>query len=70
MKYLAITLIKFYQRFLSPLLSQLLGTRMICRFSPTCSTYAIEVISKYGILRGSLLAGTRLLACQPLSKQS
>lgn len=70
MKTVIIGVIKDYQRFLSPLLSQLLGTRTICRFSPTCSTYAIEVIGKCGILRGSLLAGKRLLACQPWSKQS
>jgi uncharacterized protein len=36
-----------------------------CRFSPSCSAYAIEAIKKYGAIKGSWLALKRLLRCQP-----
>lgn len=39
-----------------------------CRFSPTCSQYAIEAISRYGALRGGLKAVRRIVRCNPLSK--
>ena len=39
-----------------------------CRFIPTCSQYAAEAISKYGALRGGLLALWRLLRCNPFNK--
>ncbi len=48
-----------YQRVLSPLL----GPR--CRFTPTCSAYALEALSVHGAVHGSRLAGWRLLRCQP-----
>lgn len=51
--------IRFYQLGISPLL----GPR--CRFTPTCSQYAIEAIGKYGILRGGLRAVARVLRCHP-----
>lgn len=56
---LAIALIRFYQRFISPLL----GPR--CRFYPTCSEYALISISEWGILKGSRLTLLRLLKCGP-----
>ena len=56
-----IGLIRFYQRFISPLL----GPR--CRFSPSCSTYAVEALSVHGLWRGTWLAVWRLLRCHPLS---
>ena len=59
MKAVALALIKLYRLTLSPLL----GTH--CRFSPTCSIYAQEAISKYGFLRGVYLGGRRLLRCHP-----
>ncbi|HEX7355677.1 MAG TPA: membrane protein insertion efficiency factor YidD [Mycobacteriales bacterium] len=52
-------LILGYQRFVSPLL----GPR--CRFEPSCSAYAREAVLVHGALRGSALAGWRLLRCQP-----
>lgn len=54
------SLIRGYQRLLSPLL----GPR--CRFYPSCSHYAIEAIQRFGPLRGSWLALRRLTRCHPL----
>lgn len=51
--------IRVYQLLLSPLL----GNR--CRFYPSCSEYALGSIRTFGILRGSVLAGWRLLRCNP-----
>ncbi len=58
----AITLIKGYQRFLSPIL----GSN--CRFYPTCSCYAIEAIDRFGVAKGGLLASKRILKCHPLNE--
>jgi hypothetical protein len=58
-KAVALALIRLYQITLSPLF----GTR--CRFHPTCSVYAQEAISKYGVLRGTYLGARRLLRCHP-----
>ena len=38
-----------------------------CKYEPTCSHYAVQAIGRYGILRGLVLAGWRLLRCNPLS---
>jgi putative membrane protein insertion efficiency factor len=51
--------IRFYRRFLSPLLPP------SCRFQPSCSAYAAEAIATHGALRGVWLAGRRLLKCGP-----
>jgi hypothetical protein len=51
--------LRFYQRFLSPLKPPM------CRFSPTCSQYAVEAIERHGILRGTAYATWRLLRCHP-----
>jgi uncharacterized protein len=53
--------LRAYQRLLSPLL----GNR--CRYYPSCSEYAAQAIERYGILRGLVLAGWRLLRCNPFS---
>ena len=39
-----------------------------CRFTPTCSQYALEAITKYGALKGSYLAVRRILRCHPFYK--
>ena len=57
---LATAMIRLYQRLVSPSLGR------NCRFSPTCSAYAIEAINTYGFLRGSAMAARRLGRCQPL----
>ncbi|MGZ0086813.1 membrane protein insertion efficiency factor YidD [Caldibacillus thermoamylovorans] len=54
-----IALIRFYQRFLSPLKPP------TCRFYPTCSTYGIEAIRRFGALRGGWLTTKRILKCHP-----
>ena len=59
LKKLAVTLIKLYQKIISPLL----GAN--CRFYPTCSQYALEAINKYGFIKGSWLAVRRILRCHP-----
>jgi putative membrane protein insertion efficiency factor len=58
----AVLPIKLYQKTVSPLI----GER--CRYYPSCSEYAAQAISKFGILRGLVLAGWRLLRCNPWSR--
>jgi putative membrane protein insertion efficiency factor len=50
-----------YQRWISP------GLPRRCRYEPTCSAYAAQSIRRFGVVRGLLLAGWRLLRCNPLS---
>jgi len=50
-----------YKRVLSPALPQR------CRYHPSCSSYAVQAIGRYGILRGVVLAAWRLLRCNPWS---
>ena len=52
--------IRFYQRFISPLFPP------VCRFTPTCSAYAVEALTRFGALKGGWLALRRLLRCNPL----
>lgn len=59
MKRVLIFLIKGYRLYISPLFP---GK---CRFSPTCSAYAMEAIEKYGALKGSYMAFKRILKCHP-----
>ncbi|MCT4662542.1 MAG: membrane protein insertion efficiency factor YidD [Tissierellales bacterium] len=61
MKKIGIWLIRFYQKYISPLKG-----RSTCRFYPTCSAYAIEALEKYGFLKGSYLAIKRILRCTPM----
>lgn len=56
---LARSLIRFYQRYLSPLW----GPR--CRFYPSCSQYALECFQEFGFFRASYRTGVRLLKCHP-----
>ena len=59
MKNLFLSLIRFYQKYVSP------AFPARCRFRPTCSRYAYEAIAKYGALKGGWLALKRLLRCHP-----
>lgn len=52
-------IIRFYQRFLSPLLGS------SCRFYPTCSHYTYEAIAKYGVLKGGWMGLRRISRCHP-----
>jgi putative membrane protein insertion efficiency factor len=63
---IAITAIHGYQKFVSPLLHQLLGVKTACRMQPSCSDYAENAIRQYGIGRGMVLSLRRLINCQPL----
>lgn len=62
MKKLLIALISFYKKRISPY------RPATCRFQPTCSTYALEAINKYGALKGTWLAIRRLCRCHPFYK--
>ena len=55
----ALKLIRFYKVCISPYLGN------HCRYTPTCSQYAYDAISKYGIFKGGWLALRRLLRCHP-----
>ncbi len=57
--YLFILLVRFYQYVISPL------TLASCRYSPTCSAYAIEALKKHGPLKGGWLALRRITRCNP-----
>lgn len=59
MKTVLIGLIRFYQRFISPL------KRPSCRFYPTCSEYSIKAIKKYGVLKGVWKSIVRISKCHP-----
>ncbi len=62
MKRLLIALVRFYQKRISP-------TKIpCCRFTPTCSQYAIEALEKHGAIKGTALAIWRVLRCSPLCK--
>jgi hypothetical protein len=58
----AILPIRAYQLLFSPMVGQR------CKYYPSCSEYAAQAIQRYGILRGLVLAGWRLLRCNPWSR--
>ena len=62
MKRLLLALIRFYRTCISPF------TPPACRFTPTCSQYAMEAIEKYGAAKGGWLTLKRLLRCNPFYK--
>ena len=57
----ALFFLRFYKRFISPLLPPM------CRFEPTCSVYTMQAVEKYGALRGSWLGVRRLARCHPFN---
>ena len=58
-QYLFVALIKLYQYGISPYL------KPSCRYTPTCSYYAVEALQKHGALKGTWLAAKRILSCHP-----
>ena len=64
MKRVCLRLIRLYQKYISP------GLPRRCRFSPTCSQYALEAIEKYGAVKGGWLAFKRLLRCNPFTRET
>ncbi len=63
MKRLLLAMIRFYRRYISP------NKPPCCRYTPTCSQYALEAIEKYGALKGGWLALRRICRCHPFSKR-
>jgi uncharacterized protein len=59
MKYLLIWLLKAYRLVISPLYGN------VCRYYPSCSAYALRAVEVHGAVKGSWLAGRRLLRCHP-----
>lgn len=57
-----IFMVRVYQKLLSPLL----GSN--CRFTPTCSSYFIEAVRKYGAVRGGIKGAWRIMRCHPWSE--
>lgn len=58
-RYLVIYVLRLYQLTLSPLLGP------VCRFAPSCSSYAVEAVRVHGVVRGGWLSGRRLARCHP-----
>ncbi|MBK9462596.1 MAG: membrane protein insertion efficiency factor YidD [Chitinophagales bacterium] len=54
--------IRFYQLVISPYMPP------VCRYTPTCSHYAVDAIRKHGAIKGGYLATRRILSCHPWSK--
>jgi len=54
--------IRFYQKYISPMKPP------TCRFTPTCSTYALQAVERFGVFKGLLLAIWRVLRCNPLNQ--
>ncbi len=65
MKTLALGILFFYRHILSYLLKSLFGAQDTCRYSPTCSVYAEQMIKKDGVIKGTYATVVRLLSCQP-----
>ena len=59
MSKICILLIRFYRRWISPLFPP------ACRFTPTCSEYALQAFQKYGFFKGFYLSLRRILKCHP-----
>ena len=62
MKRILLALLRFYKRYISPLLPD------ACIYTPTCSEYAMEAIQKHGVIKGTGLAIWRILRCNPFMK--
>ncbi|CAG1772728.1 Putative membrane protein insertion efficiency factor [uncultured bacterium] len=59
MKPVALALLRFYKRFISPLLPS------SCRFEPTCSVYMYQAVDKYGVIKGGWMGMKRIGRCHP-----
>jgi len=61
MSAIAVRMLKFYKRWISPMLPP------ACRFTPTCSEYSMEAFSKHGFLKGLYLTARRIMRCHPFN---
>lgn len=70
LRHALVAIIQLYQRTLSPDHGWLKGLYPLgcCRYTPTCSQYALESIARYGAFRGSALALSRVLRCHPWAR--
>jgi len=71
MRKIVLRLIRFYQKYLSfdsGLFKTLFLTDKACRFTPTCSDYTYQAVSKYGIIAGGWKGFRRILKCNPWNK--
>ncbi len=62
MKRALLALLRFYRANVSPLLPP------ACRYTPTCSEYALDAVEQFGAFRGTLMAARRVLSCNPFSR--
>ncbi len=62
-KLMAVLPIRFYKFFISPFFPA------ACRFTPTCSEYAVDAVKTYGVIKGGFLGVKRILRCHPFGKQ-
>ena len=65
MKFLLISVIRFYQLALSPILQVLCGPGCGCRYSPSCSHYFLEALHTHSAMQGTFLGIRRILRCHP-----
>ncbi len=65
LKFFILQIIKFYQKVLSPDQGIFAYSARFCRFYPSCSEYAYQVIKKRGLFRGIFLSIKRILKCHP-----
>jgi len=61
-KYLIVYLIRFYRFFISPMFPS------CCRFYPTCSSFSLRAVEKYGLLSGGWISIKRLFRCHPFDR--
>jgi len=68
-RYIAVKILKIYQKTLSfdHGFLKIFYPQGFCRFSPTCSEYAIQAVEKYGLIKGGLKALWRVLRCNPFN---
>ena len=62
MKRVVLAVLRFYKRYISPALPP------ACRYYPTCSTYMMDAVDRFGVIRGGLMGIARLLRCNPLCR--
>jgi uncharacterized protein len=62
MKFLVLSFLELYKTLISPFLPP------ACRFEPTCSTYMMQAVEKYGAIKGTWMGVKRILRCQPFCK--
>lgn len=67
MKKLVVGVLKFYKKFISPVLESVFGKA--CRFTPTCSEYTIVALERFGVRKGLVMGIKRLAKCHPWGKE-